>query len=51
VLLEATRGLRVGDEHVGVEHIGPGHHTQRYLTTGASGASGLDPRRTNPDLQ
>jgi hypothetical protein len=25
VLLEATRGLRVGDQDVGVEHVGPGH--------------------------
>jgi hypothetical protein len=26
MLLEATRGLWVGDEHVGVEHVGASHH-------------------------
>jgi hypothetical protein len=30
VLLEATRGLRVGDEHVGVEHIGRAITPKRY---------------------
>jgi len=32
MLLEATRGLWVGDEHVGVEHVGASHHLERYLT-------------------